>query len=196
FEGIGWVPFDPTPGTSPAASTSPGPILPPVLRTRRPLSETGASRSPAPRAPAESSGGGGDRLPVAAIAGLVALLAILGCVLFALARRRRPLEGPELAEAQVAELRRALAAMGRPIAAGLTLRRLERDSAALDRARLADYAAKLGAYRYGDRAAPPGPAERRRMRRELARRRSPWRALRALRAVPPLGPRPARASDA
>ena len=77
--------------------------------------------------------------------------------------------------------------MGRPIGAGLTLHRLERDSAALGRTGLADYAAKLGAYRYGDRAAPPGPAARRRMRRELTRRRSPWRALRARRAVPPSG---------
>jgi protein-glutamine gamma-glutamyltransferase len=195
FEGIGWVPFDPTPGTSPAASTSPGPTLPPVLRTRRPFSEIGASRSPAPGAPAESSGGGRDWLPFAAIVGFGTLLAILAWGLLALARTRRPLEGPQLAEAQVAELRRALAAMGRPIAAGFTLRRLERDSASLGRTGLADYASKLGAYRYGDRAAPPGPAERRRMRRELARRRGPWRTLRALRAVPPLGPRPARASD-
>jgi hypothetical protein len=194
FEGIGWVPFDPTPGISPAASTSRGFTLPPVIRPRRPLPENGGSRSPSPRAQAKSTGDD-DWLPAAAIAGLGALLAILVCSLLVLARRRRRLEGAALAEAQIAELRRALAAMGRPIAAGLTLRRLERDSASLGRAGLADYAARLGAYRYGDGAAPPGSAERRRMRRDLARRRSPWRALRALRAVPPLGPRPARPSD-
>jgi transglutaminase-like putative cysteine protease len=193
FEDIGWVPFDPTPGTSPAASTSPGPTLP-VIRTRRPFSEIGGSGSTAAHARDGSSGGGGDWLPAAAIAGLGALLAVLGAGLVALARRRRPLEGPELAEAQIAELRRALSAMGRPIAAGLTLRRLERDSAALGRPRLADYAAKLGAYRYGDREAPPGPGERRHMRRELFRRGRPWQALRALQAVPPLGPRPAGGS--
>ena len=192
FEGIGWVPFDPTPGTSPAASTSPGPTLP-VLRTRRTLAPIAASRASTPRAPAEASGGGGW-LVFAGLAGLGALLAILGAGLVALARRRHSLEGPELAEAQVAELRRALAAMGRPMAAGLTLRRLERDSAALGRTGLADYATKLCAYRFGARPAPPGAAERRRMRRELARRGGPWRALRALRAVPPLGPRPATAS--
>ncbi len=164
-----------------------------MLRTRRPFSGIGGS-SPSSRAAGGSSGGGADWLPAAGVAGLVTLLAALAAALVALARRRRPLEGPELAEAQIAELRRALAAMGRPIAAGLTLRRLERDSATLGRTGLADYAAKLGAYRYGDRAAPPGPAERRRMRQELPRRRSPWRALRALRAVPPLGPRPVTGS--
>ena len=193
FEGIGWVAFDPTPGSSPAASTSPGPTLPPVLRTRRPFSPIAAGDTPAPAGAGRSSGDGGW-LALAALAGLAATLAGAGIALAVLARRRRSLAGAELAEAQLEELRRALAAVGRPVAAGLTLRRLQRDSAALGRTGLAAYAAQLGAYRYGSSPDPPGPIERRRMRSELARRGGLRRALRALRTVPPIGPKPANGS--
>ena len=118
------------------------------------------------------------------------MLVVLALGLPVLARRRRSLRGDALAAAQIAELHRALPAMGRPIAAGLTLRRLERDSAALGRPRLAAYAAKLRAFRYGAGAAPPDAEERSQMRRELGGGRGARRAVRALLAVPPFGPKP------
>ncbi len=196
FEGIGWVPFDPTPAASPAASTSPGPALPPVLRTRRHLPPIGDRGSRAPAATGGGSSGGNGSWPLyVGLAGFGMLAAVLVGALAAIARRRRSLEGRALADAQIAELRRALRAMGRPVTGGLTLRRLERDSAALGRPGLAAYAAKLGAYRYGEGSEPPRASERRRMRGELGRHGGAGRALRALRTVPPLGPKPVPGSD-
>ena len=196
FERIGWVAFDPTPGVSPAASTSAGPTLP-VVRTRRPVPPLAAGGSPATDPSALRSGGGGSGglalAGAAALGGVLLVVTAFG--LLRLARWRRSLRGQALADAQIAELRRALPAMGRTVPAGLTLRRLERDSAALGRPCLAAYVAKLGAFRYGAGAAPPDAEERRRVRRELWRGRGARRALRALFAIPPFGPKPLPRSD-
>jgi hypothetical protein len=197
FERIGWVAFDPTPGVAPAASTAAGPTLP-VLRTRRPTQPLadGASAASEPGGGGSGEGGSGGWIAAGAATLAVLLVAIGAIGAGRLSRRRRALRGEALAEAQIAELRRALPAMGRAVPAGLTLRRLERDSAALGRPCLAAYAAKLRAFRYGAGPAPPGAEERSRMRRELWEGRGIRRALPALLAVPPFGPRPLSRSGA
>ena len=95
FERIGWVPFDPTPGVSPAASTSAQPSLP-VLRTRRPVPPLGAGGSHAPGPADLRSSGGGSSLPaLAGVAGVAAVLILVALALGlpVLARRRRSLRG-------------------------------------------------------------------------------------------------------
>jgi len=102
--------------------------------------------------------------------------------------RTRRLSPAELADAQLAELRRALSALGWQIPAGTTLLGLERR---LDRAAgpaSASYAAGLRAYRYDPRApGAPSLRARRALRRELTVRGG---RLRGLLAIPPGGPRP------
>ncbi len=185
FEGIGWVAFDPTPSASPAASISAGAGGRPQLPQGRPLPEIGRG---GPRLAAAESGGGHGFI-LAAIGSILALGA--AAVLAMLARRRRGLRGPELAEAQLAELRRALPMMGRQLPPPMTLRRLQLDSEQLGRRGLASYVAKLRGFRYEGATELPGSADRRRLRRELGMRGGVRGALRALRAIPPLGPRPA-----
>jgi transglutaminase-like putative cysteine protease len=195
FEGIGWVTFDPTPAASPAASISAGPVrAAPGLPAGRPLNPIVGD---GPRvAAAVKRGSDGNRGRGWLLAAGLAVLAAAAAASSALAARRRmALEGRALADAQIAELRRALSRLGRPIAGGMTLQRLERNSAELGRVDLAAYVAKLRAYRYGGGSEPPGAGDRRRLRRELGRRGGRRRALRALRAVPPFGPRPAPSSD-
>ena len=177
FERIGWVAFDPTPGVSPAASTSAQGrrcrSSAPGARCRRSAPEARTAPGPAEL----RSGGGGSscrRWPGCgagrgADAGGPRSRPARPRPPAPVAAGRRPRSGPD---------RRAAprpAGDGKDRSpAGLTLRRLEHDSAALGRPGLAAYAAKLGAFRYGAGAAPPDAEERRRMRRELWRRtRSP-----------------------
>ena len=104
-------------------------------------------------------------------------------------RRRRLLVSPAGAEPQLRELVRA-APLVWDAGPGATLLRIERELAAASAPDAARYPAALRENRYARRnPRRPGPRERRALRRDLGRGRGLGGRLRALRAVPPGGPR-------
>jgi protein-glutamine gamma-glutamyltransferase len=192
FNGIGWVTFDPTPAASPAEAQDADLV---------PTSDSGgaingsragtAAHDHAPGgagAPRDSSDGG---LSPWLVLPLV-VLAAAGLMALRLVRRSRRLTSAELAEAQLAELRRALPRLGWEVPTATTLLGLERRLDRIAGPASARYAAGLRAHRYDPRS-PEGPSlrERRAMRRELAGRSGLLGRLRGLLAIPPGGPRPA-----
>jgi transglutaminase-like putative cysteine protease len=196
FMGIGWVPFDPTPGIAPATSQAgPGDFTAApsrgVLPQRRP-------KGVGPQPTATSAGSGdsesGDSGRV--IAGVLLGLGALGAVAAGVAtvRRRRAflaLEPPQALAAQADEIHRALPRAGQRVPPGATLRAMERRLKRSGKPRAAAYVAKLAGARYArDTEAGPTLSERRRVRRELRGGRSARDRLRSLGAMPPGGPRP------
>jgi protein-glutamine gamma-glutamyltransferase len=206
FAGIGWVTFDPTPraaesdptaalatGTGSAAagvvrqgSSDPLPTGPSAADDEP---DAGVAADFTGGAGADSSGGGtaASLLPLAAGIAAVALLAALA---FALrVRRRRGLGRDQLAAAETAELREALHRLGWDLAPATTLLGLEHQLATHAGPSAAAYAHALRSYRFDPRhGEPPGPADRRVLRRALATGRGPLGHLRALLALPPGGP--------
>ncbi len=197
FTGIGWVPFDPTPTAAPAESQSA------AAATSAARADAGEVANPrggvaAERAsPAAGVSSGEEGMPdwVVPVLILVALTALGGAVWYA-ARRARVQHGltPEqLAEAQLAELRRALERLDWSVPAATTLLALERRLLKSAGPRSAGYARRLREHRYDPRSpAGPGPGERRAMRRELTAAGGLRGRLRGLFAIPPGGPRPLR----
>ncbi len=191
FNGIGWVTFDPTPAAAPAEAQA---------ADRSPTSTSGGVinggraglAAPDPKAGAggvagEDSGGG-----VSAWL-LIPLLMIAGAGLLAwrAARRARQLSPAELADAQLAELRRALDWLDWDVPAQTTLVRLEGRLGRAAGPAAARYAAALRANRYDPRApAGPGLRERRALRRDLTARTGLRGRILGLIAIPPGGPRP------
>lgn len=194
FRGIGWVAFDPTPGAAPASSQSLA-----AFRAQGPAARFGAggalsaeqAAEAGPRGGGAPQGGdeGGASVGGAAF-GLLALGSIAAATLADI-RRRRMLR-PEGAAFQLRELEEALPRLGHVFPPGATLldieRRLEPAGPAASR-----YVAKLRANRFvAGSPRRPGGEERRALRRALARSSALWapRARwRALRAIPPGGPR-------
>jgi hypothetical protein len=181
FQGIGWVPFDPTPALAPASSQA---------ASFTPLSEiASAARGDqkdklSPKLRAEllagtSSKGGGVGLgsnsggtPWGWIAAAVifALLALAALVvsITRLRRRRRPLP-PPTGDPEVDHLVRLLARLGLEIQPGTTLLELEQRMQRLGGAEAASYASRLRRRRYGDAGEPaPDRGDRRRLRHVLA----------------------------
>jgi protein-glutamine gamma-glutamyltransferase len=193
FEGIGWVPFDPTPTAAPAQSQSSG-----FGATSAARADAGEVRSRTGTAASEHAAGGdagagdaGEGGPALWPLALLLLLAATaaGTVRFARTRRRR-LDG-DIADAQLAELRSALVRLGHSLPAATTLLGLERRLGRTVGPAAASYAAALRAHRFDPRApAAPGLAERRALRRELTARGGLPSRLRGLLAIPPGGPRP------
>ena len=187
FTGIGWVTFDPTPAATPAEGQAPS-----FGSAAAALSggddqgrdaAGGSDRSGDPDAAASSGGGAGWRV----LAGLALVAALVAAVVgFTGARSRRALEARGRADAQLMELRSALARLGWSLPAGTTLLALE---ARLRRAAgpsSAGYVAALRADRYDPRPpGPPGRRERRALRRELGAVGGLRGRLRALIALPP-----------
>ncbi len=196
FTGVGWVPFDPTPIRAPAESQSG------FLATSAARGDAGEVANPRAGVAASErgtdlggqladDGGAGWILRVLALMVLAALAALLVMVVLRV-RARRGLTPDQLAEAQLAELRRALARLDWEVPAATTLLGLERRLGRAAGPASARYAAGLRAHRY-DPSAPhaPGWPERRALRRELSSRSGLAGRLRALMAIPPGGPRPA-----
>jgi hypothetical protein len=190
FNGIGWVPFDPTPGVAPAGSQEIGIPAPPQLSGEEGTADASA---PGARQPSRQPAGGGSSgtgklwwlLPLGVCA------ALLAGALPLVARRRRwaSLAAPALAEAQLRELEAALRRLGPPIGDGTTLRELERRLTSRGKRNAAAYASKLRAARFGaGDPMPPSLRERRRLRRELRSGAGPWAWLRSLLVIPPGGP--------
>jgi protein-glutamine gamma-glutamyltransferase len=197
FTGIGWVPFDPTPIRAPAQSQSSG-----VLATSAARADAGEVSNPRagvaagergldPRGAPEDDGGAGWALRLLGLVALLAGLAIAASVALRV-RARRGLTPEQLAEAQLAELRRALTRLEWDVPAATTLLGLERRLGRAAGPASASYAAGLRAHRYDPRAPrAPGTRDRRALRRELSARSGVMGRLRALLAIPPGGPRPA-----
>jgi hypothetical protein len=192
FNGIGWVPFDPTPAAAPARREAASlgirsPNAPPTgLAKSQQLGAPIDPGTPSPRARAGSS------LPPAWLVLLAA--AVVGAALAAArslrrAARYRALAPAAAAESQLRELASALARVRSWSTRGSTLLELERRLATVVGPASAAYAAALRRARYGRGAAPPpSPAERRALRRELAAGSGTRGRLRALPAIPPLAP--------
>jgi protein-glutamine gamma-glutamyltransferase len=194
FPRVGWVTFDPTPAASPALTQGSDALGHPLLASERGAAANaeqdlrgskaapGAGRS---SAPAGEGGGAWGAIGLGAAA-----LAIAGGLTGAVTvvRRRSALEGGGLAEAQIAELTAALERLGWPLPKRVTLRELERRFAAGGRRPVSRYAAALGAHRFAGAGAPPGPRERRALRRSLGSGAGLGRRLWALWAIPPGGP--------
>jgi hypothetical protein len=122
---------------------------------------------------------------------LLAVAAGTGLGAWRWVRSRSGLADGDVAEAQIAELRRALTRLGFALPAATTLLALEQRLGRLVGPASARYAAALREHRFDPRAPDgPGPAERRALRRELSARGGPRARLRGLLAIPPGGPRP------
>jgi transglutaminase-like putative cysteine protease len=194
FQGIGWVPFDPTPARSPAQSQSS------ALATSAAAADAGEVRQTRPGVAASergtdtgaglgSDGGSGWLVPVLLLLG-VAPLAGGALVLGSRVRRLHGLSPDELAEVQLSELRRALLRLGWDLPPSTTLLGLEQRLGRFAGPASEAYAEALRANRYDPRAPDaPGLGERRVVRRELTRGSLVDR-LRGLMAFPPGAPRP------
>jgi protein-glutamine gamma-glutamyltransferase len=192
FTGIGWVPFDPTPGASPASSqtglaaaaATPGDIPggPDGLAREREPGTGGAAGIDG------DAGGGG--FPWALLAATAVLSAALALALAVRRRLRYAALGPAArAQAQLNELAGALERIRFRTDDGTTLLALERRLRRGARPAAADYAARLRACRFAPAPARvPGLDARRVVRRELARTRGLRGRLRALATIPPGGP--------
>lgn len=196
FTGIGWVAFDPTPASAPAAAQIAEEGGPAAVRRDGSVAirgqglagsiEEALEGGSAPPAAAGESGGRGN--PLAAVIG-VGAAAGGAWLLAAYVRRRRRLSSPGTAELQARELVSALRRLGWTLPAGVTLHALEARFESAGRTAIARYARALGRYRFEPGPARlPGAAERRALRRALAKGGGPRRRWRALRAIPPGGP--------
>ena len=181
FQGIGWVPFDPTPAQAPAASQAASftPLseiasaargdskdkLSPKLREQI----LGAAGKGAAGVPGEKE----DTTPWAWIAAGV-VVAVLGIVallvsIVRLRRGRHPLPAPS-GDPEVDHLVRLLWRLGLEVRPGTTLLDLEKRMKRLGGPEVSGYAQRLRRRRFGEDGEPaPGRAERRQLRHRLAR---------------------------
>jgi transglutaminase-like putative cysteine protease len=204
FAGIGWVTFDPTPraaedeatgetaaaGSSAAGVVRQGGVEPETRPAPAPDDRFRADGGAVASGITDEPAGGPSTAVVTALAGGIALAALLGALAVGLRiRRSRALDSDGLTTAATAELRRALDRLGWDVAPTATLLTLERRLADGAGPAAAAYARALRGSRYdAGGAAPPGPEERRALRRDLATRGGPLGRLRALLALPPGGP--------
>jgi transglutaminase-like putative cysteine protease len=189
FNGIGWLPFDPTPPAAPAS-----------LEIRGGASfgtglqhgggggggGDGGSRAPA-AAPAASGGGAGAPVsPLGALAVLAAAVLILPPVR---SLRHRRLTPGVAAEREAGELRRVLRATGWAPAASTTLLGVEARLRSARRGAAAAYVRRHRLRLYGGEPDPaPTLAARRAARRDLAAGNGLAARLRLLWAMPPGAP--------
>jgi transglutaminase-like putative cysteine protease len=193
FEGIGWVPFDPTPSVAPAeaqsdvnaASASGGPAaageVPDVPAAPDTASPADGGRTEGGAHP------GGAVLETWMAFAAIALLAVAGLAALGALRLLPHRSGMEAEEAEIAALRRVLSRAGEPAASGLTLQQLERRLERAADPAATRYLRMLRERRYGpDGGRMPDGAARRHLRRALVRGRGLRARLAALLAMPPL----------
>jgi transglutaminase-like putative cysteine protease len=187
FTGIGWVPFDPTPGIAPAELQVTGSDAPSAagggpVKGRRP-----APAAEPPRAAPRGSSGAVPLWPFA----IALALPICAALALIVARmlRHRSLSRVEAAAAGTRELAAALDRLGWSLRPRSTLSGVEDVLRAARRPAAAAYAARLRAVRFGVDGPLPSLSERRRMRRELPRLPG-WKAtFRSYLVIPPGAPR-------
>jgi transglutaminase-like putative cysteine protease len=193
FDDIGWVPFDPTPSAAPAEAQAAGTDSASAARggTDRGAAE-GTRQREQSGAGGPASADGGDSgaawwlVPVVLLVlGMLAVAAFWVHTVFHERRHRRDTPG----DAQLAELRTALARMGHDVPPQTTLAGLERRLRSLVGPSAARYVAQLRARRYAPPGrSGPGRADRAALRRELARSGGRLGRFRALLALPPRSP--------
>jgi transglutaminase-like putative cysteine protease len=202
FNGIGWVPFDPTPPAAPAplqaggetAASAGASSLDSLLALGSGALDAagdgeagpGPGREREAGLPGAATGGrgGGSAAWLLPPGALLLLLSSGAAAVFARRSRRLRSLGPELeAQVRVGELEGTLRRLGWGEGEGATLLELERRLRSRAEPRPASYLAKLRAARYGG-GSPPAPTigERRGLRARVA----------AYLAMPPLSPRPPR----
>ncbi len=189
FNGIGWVPFDPTPAASPAAAQSSGPGGSPVRKPRPQLAGQKGGPLPLNQRLAGAEGGGP---PWALIVAVVACgLTALG--VGALVRRRRrflALSPAESAAVQSRELGDLVRRLELDDSDGVTLLALERRLQTIAGPAAGAYARALRLTRFGRaEAQPPTLRERRELRRSLFGQGGQRRFLSGIVALPPGAPR-------
>jgi hypothetical protein len=191
FQGIGWVPFDPTPATAPASSQAGGGSAASAadgnsqdkgasgVSERR---DTGSSVSSAGSAAEDSRGT--FWLGVGVLAAVV-VLALAGVWLWVTIRARR-LRRRHHAPA-VAELAAALELLGYRVTPGTTLAQLERRLRVVADERAARYVRLLRDGRFSAHPVTAGPSarDRRALRSSLTARRGLLTRLRGYLALPP-----------
>jgi len=195
FSDIGWVTFDPTPTAAPAQRDAQ------TLATDRgdspgaALSDGASGGAPEPEraldgAAAGSSGGEEEGAGPGAPAIVLGVLGLVAIAALALRGRARARSSATAGEQGLAELERALRALGWSLPAGTTLLELERRLGSVAGPTAASYAARLRGGRYA-REAPPalGGGARRALRRELTAGGGVRARLRGLIALPPSLPR-------
>ena len=197
FNGIGWVPFDPTPAAAPAESQSAD--LTPTSAGRRGAINGSPRRAP-PRptgAPAGARGGrpdsgGGASAVAAAAAGAAARRRAARGLAAACAAGARLGRAPSSPRRSWRELRRALRRLGWELPAGTTLLGARAPARAHGRPGGGPLRRRACARTATTRATPgraePAPSAAA-LRRELTARGGPRGRLRGLLAIPPGGPR-------
>jgi protein-glutamine gamma-glutamyltransferase len=210
FSGIGWVPFDPTPGGNTAANTGAGApeweglVLKPHAAGSSGERDPHASGSQLPSYLAEAlraqrphahAGGSSKTSPWPWALLLLAVVSALGVWLRARSQRLRgagrDAAGPEAA---VSELERALRGSAWPLVGGMTLAQVAERLDRMAQPRAAAYVCRVSDRRFGRSRALTGPErsaareERRALRRALARGKGLRGRLRALRLLPPRAP--------
>jgi hypothetical protein len=183
FPRYGWVRFDPTPAVAPARDSQASSVGTSSRATESnrlaPQVLSHATQLPTPSSTGSTRPRGGSSPLTFMLAGLAVIMLIgAGALTIALRRRRAP-AGEEL----VAELERALARSGRPIAAGTTLAALEERLRSSPEA--AAYVRTVRMARFGGGREVPTPAQRRALRAHLADGLGLTGAIRALWALPP-----------
>jgi protein-glutamine gamma-glutamyltransferase len=193
FNGIGWVPFDPTPAASPATSEFVNAVgNAEASNLRREFAPVDGGSRPGDLRREREVGSDSSGTPILPIFGaILAGAALLGAGGTAVRTAQfRRLDSSSATEAQVRELRLGLGRMGWPVRDGETLRALEARLRRAGKAKSAGYLRGLRRRRYsGDGAAPPTLADRRELRRELTRTRGLQARLQGMLALPPGGPR-------
>jgi hypothetical protein len=180
FEGIGWVPFDPTPALAPAASQSAalaaasaargsaGDLVPKRRDLNRILGGPEVARGGTAAAPVQ---GKGTAWAPAALAGAAVLL-LAGAIVAVSRRRRRARRRPRplaCGDADVDHLIRLLGRLGLEVDPRTTLFALEQRLERLGGPEAAAYARNLRERRFGSNGhGAPGRAERRLLRRIMA----------------------------
>ena len=199
FNGIGWVPFDPTPSAAPASSQAGGagvvsaavgagstPSLEPDLEPNQiapPTADTGPGA-------AGGDGGSDGRMATVLLLALGLPAAGLGLLVGVRALLSRRLSAEQMLERQIGELPGALRGIGWPRPQGMTLLTLEGRLATNRKTAAARYVNGLRGMRYSASGKLPAAAVRRAARRELASGRGLRVRLRLWAAMPPGGPRP------
>jgi transglutaminase-like putative cysteine protease len=177
FPRYGWVRFDPTPASAPARGGTGTPTLLKTGAISQPQSipRHGLGLTAAPSGVAAPRAGGGSS-PWLAVTLLVLVAGLAVSVRGWLGFGRSP-------DDLLAELERALSRTRRPLQDGVTLASLEHRFRSSPDA--AGYVRSLRLARYGDRSAPPSPAQRRALRHELQLGLGLIGRARALWALPP-----------
>lgn len=187
--GIGWVTRDPTPPDAPARAqfadlavgTPSGSVT--FSGSERALGRALDTAPAGAQATAgEDSGGPSSGLVVGALLALLALVAAPVVIVQARRRRAQAAAGGTRADAEIAELLRALQRSGRPPAPRLTLEAL---AARYSGTAAQDYVRTLAAARFGYGGARPSRAQRAALRRELGEGLGTRGRLRAWWALPP-----------